>query len=157
MRHVLIQRTARLVDQFVDVYKRARKRTTFPHKGVHEIVTLLFPGSAKTGRGAFKTVFVVRSRKRSLALKTSNSNQIMNDWLAYHRLPKGIRNRYFAKIYWLTDHCLLQKYGQESRVPERVLRDLKKIGKKFGLRDIRPANILKIDGQFKIVDAGLSE
>ena len=157
MRHALIQRTARLIDQFVDAYMRARRRRTFPHKGVQEIVTLLFPGSAQRGRGAFKTVFVVRSRKRSLALKTSTSNQIMNDWLAYHSLPKNIRNRYFAKIYWLTDHCLLQKYGRESRVPTRVLTKLKDIGKQYGLRDIRPANIRKVDGRFKIVDASLSK
>lgn len=157
MRHALIQRTARLIDQFVDAYKRARKRSTFPHREVEQIVTLLFPGSAQGGRGAFKTVFVVRSRKRLLALKTSSSSQIMNDWLAYHSLPKNIRNRYFAKIYWLTDHCLLQKYGRESRVPERVLRRLKKIGKEHGLRDVRPANVRKVDGQFKIVDASLSE
>lgn len=157
MRHALIQRTARLVDQFVDAYKRARKRRTFPHKGVQEIVNLLFPGSAQTGRGAFKSVFVVRSRKKWLALKTSNSHQIMSDWLAYHSLPKNIRNRYCAKIYWLTDHCLLQKYGRETRVPDRVLRKLKDIGKKHGLRDIRPANIRKVDGRFKIVDASLSK
>ena len=156
MRHALIQRTARIIDQFVEAYKRARKRSTFPHTGVREIVTLLFPGSAQKGRGAFKTVYVVRSRKKRLAFKTSNSDKIMNDWLAYHCLPANIRNRYFAKIYWLTDHCLLQKYGRESRVPEKTLRKLKDIGKKYGLRDIRPANIRKVDGKFKIVDASIS-
>lgn len=81
----------------------------------------------------------------------------MNDWLAYHNLPRNIRNRYFAKICWLTDHCLLQKYGREGRVPERVLRKLKDVGRKYGLRDIKPANIRKVDGKFKIVDASLSE
>jgi len=81
----------------------------------------------------------------------------MKDWLAYHSLPKNIRNRYFAKIYWLTDHCLLQKYGRATRVPDHELRKLKSVGKEYGLRDIRPANIRKVDGRFKIVDASLSE
>lgn len=156
MRHVLLQRTARIIDQLIEAHRRARKRRNFPHKEVWGIVNLLFPGSAHSGRGAHKTVFVVRSRVKSLALKTSNSDKIMNDWLAYHSLPKNIRNRYFAKIYWLTDHCLLQKYGKESQVPEKVLQKLKEIGKKYGLRDIRPANIRKVDGRFKIVDASLS-
>jgi len=80
----------------------------------------------------------------------------MNDWLAYHCLPQNIRNRYFAKIYWLTDHCLLQKYGKGNKVPEKALQKLKGIGKKYGLLDIRRANIRKVDGKFKIVDASIS-
>jgi hypothetical protein len=51
---------------------------------------------------------------------------------------------------------LLQKYGKSSKVPPERLKKLKRIAKEYGLTDVRPANVRKVDGQFKIVDASLS-
>lgn len=154
-RHELIYRKAEFIDQFVDSYKRIRKRSTFPHKEVAVIVRFLFPGSSYAGRGAFATVHKVSSRARDLVLKTSVPKKTRNDERAYRRIPENIRNRYFAKVYWRTKYCLLQKYGEEADVPAAKLAQLKAIGKKFGLSDIRPANVRKVDGLFKIVDATL--
>lgn len=153
MRHALLHRTAEIIDLFVDAYKKKRKRWTFPHKEVSTIIVYLFPGSSFKGRGAFKTVHRVYSRGRTLVLKTSSPRMIRSDWRVYHRIPAPIRNRYFAKLYWHTKYCLLQKYGRDVNVPARNLRKLKSIGRKYGLNDIRPANIRKVEGHFKIVDA----
>ncbi len=156
MRHALLHRTAKIIDLFVDTYKKRRKRQTFPHKEVSNIIAYLFPGSRWKGRGAFKSVHKVYSRAKTLAIKTSNPKNIRSDLRAYNRIPVTIRNHYFAKIYWHTKYCLLQKYGRETNVPKHVVRRLKQIGREHGLRDIRPENIRKVEGLFKIVDANPS-
>ncbi len=48
---------------------------------------------------------------------------------------------------------ILQKYGEDIKVPEKELSRLKSIGKKYGLKDVREANIMKFGSRFKIVDA----
>jgi hypothetical protein len=155
-RHALIHRKALLIDQFIEAYKQGRKRASFPHKAVGTMIRLLFPGSTLSGRGAFKTVHKVSSRERDLVLKTGNRRSMYSDHRAYRRVPSTLRNRYFAKVYWRTRYCLLQKYGTSGRVPpERLLR-LKEVGRRFRLTDIREANIRKVEGAFKIVDANLS-
>ncbi len=155
MRHELIRRKALLIDQFVEYYKRARGRKSFPHKEVGHLVTFLFSRSRFSGRGAFKTVYRIDSKAKNLALKTSHFKSVTNDLRAYHRLPASIRNRYFAKVYWRTKYCSLQKFGTSAAVPDDVLKKLKGVGKKYRLTDIRSANIRKVDGRFKIVDANL--
>ncbi|MCS7115098.1 MAG: hypothetical protein N0A00_06855 [Candidatus Bathyarchaeota archaeon] len=39
----------------------------------------------------------------------------------------NIRNRYFAKIYWTTQYCLLQKYGKAV---------VKSLSRNMGMRPI---------------------
>jgi hypothetical protein len=88
-------------------------------------------------------------------LKIGREEYIKADIEAYMKLPKRIRNRYFAKIYWKTKYCLIQKYGKKTKIPKEILQKLRNVAKKFGLTDIRRANIRKIDGRFKIVDASI--
>jgi len=153
VRHALIHKRAVLIDHFIDAYKTARRRRSFPHKAVACIILLIFPGSAFSGRGAWKTVHKVSSRERDLVLKTSNPRRLYDDWRAYSRLPPTLRNRYFAKIYWKTKYCLLQKYGKPGRVPPERLSKLKAVAQRHGLTDVRDSNIRMVDGIFKIVDA----
>lgn len=153
MRHALIKKKAEFIDQFVDAYKRIRKRSSFPHKEVGSIIHFLFPGSSYSGRGAFKTVHRISSRAKTLVLKTSHFKNITKDVRAYKRLPPRVRNRYFAKIYWRTKYCVLQKYGRKIAVHPGGLNKLKAVARKYGLTDVRPDNIRKVDGHFKIVDA----
>jgi len=156
MRHTRIYKRALFIDQFVDAYQKVRKRHNFPHREVASVIEYLFPGCIYTGRGAFKTVHKVSSRARDLVLKTSNPKNIRSDRRAYRRLPPTIRNRYFAKIYWTTKYCLLQKYGRQAdHIPPRQLKKLKAVARACGLTDVRPGNIRKVDGRFKIVDANL--
>ncbi len=155
IRHASIYKKAKFIDQFIDKYKSVRKRFSFPHKEVATIIHFLFPNSTYSGRGAFKTVHKVSSRARNLVLKTSQPKNIRNDERAYRRLPSNLRNRYFAKIYWRTKYCLLQKYGKRTSIPSDRLKKLKSIAKQYKLTDVRPDNVRKVDGHFKIVDASL--
>jgi hypothetical protein len=59
----------------------------------------------------------------------------------------------FAKVYWRTKYCLLQKFGSECDVPPSRLARLKQIARKYGLTDVRPGNIRCVGGVGKIVDA----
>ncbi len=155
MRHALIHRKALLIDHFIDAYTRARRRKSFPHKAVGIVIRLLFPGSTFSGRGAFKTVHKVSSRERDLVLKTSSRKSIHHDERAYRRVPRTLRNRYFAKIYWRTKYCLLQKYGRPGRVPPDRLAKLKEVGGRYGLTDLREENIRRVEEAYKIVDANI--
>src|SRR2546430_1536768 len=83
MRHALIYRKAELLDDFIDVYKRARKLRHFPHQAVGTVIRLLFPGGRALGRGAFKTVHKIFARERDLVLKTSHRKNLHSDERAY--------------------------------------------------------------------------
>src|SRR5712692_2145202 len=96
------------------------------------------------------------SRERDLVLKTGNRRSLYQDWRTYRRLPATLRNRYFAKLYWRTKYCLLQKYGKAGRVPPKRLATLKTVAQEHGLIDVRPDNIRLVEGVFKIVDASPS-
>ena len=156
MRHAILKKRAEIVDLIIDHYNRVRGRRNFPKKIVADVIGLIFPSSNFEGRGFFKEVHTVRSRARTLVLKLSHAKSTRRDWKVYHRLPAGIRNRYFAKIYWHTKYCSLQKYGEKVRVPKQELQLLRSRVRKYGLRDIRAANIRKVEGHFKIVDANPS-
>lgn len=152
-RHAILKRRAETLDLIIDQYNRVRKRKRFPKKIVADVVRLLFPDSSFVGRGFFKEVHTIRSRAHTRVLKLSNGKSTDRDWKVYNRLPPTLRNRYFAKIYWRTKYCLLQKYGRKTEVPISVLKRLQKFGREHGLRDIKPDNIRKVDGHFKIIDA----
>jgi hypothetical protein len=156
MRYGTLNKRAEVVDVVIDHYKRARHLKTFPKKIVEDVVGLMFPHSNFEGRGFFKEVHTVHSRARKLVLKLSNAKSTRRDWEVYHRLPATVRNRYFAKIYWHTKYCSLQKYGKKVRVPKSNLKELRMHVRKFGLTDIKADNIRKIEGHFKIVDANPS-
>ena len=152
-RHATLKKRAELIDLIIDHYNHVRKRKNFPKKIVEDVVRLMFPISNFEGRGAFKEVHAIRSKAYRRVLKISNGRSTRRDWKAYQRLPANIRNRYFAKIYWNTKYCQLQKFGRKAKIPKAELMKLKLIGKKYGLTDIRPQNVRKVDGRFKIVDA----
>lgn len=155
MRHRRIWKRARFIDEFIDAYRKVRRLTNFPHKAVKTILPLIFPGSKFAGKGAFKTVHKVSSRAKDLVLKTSRARHAKRGLRAYRMLPKTKRNRYFAKIYWKTKYCVLQKYGKKVTIPKRELTKLKIFAATYGLTDIRPDNIRKVDGRLKIVDANV--
>jgi hypothetical protein len=153
MRHAILKKRAEMVDIIIDHYKKARGLRNFPKKIVADVVSLMFPDSNFEGRGAFKEVHSVHSRARTLVLKLSNAKSTRRDWGVYQRLPAGIRNRYFARIYWHTKYCSLQKYGKKVGVTKQELRRLRMCVRKYGLKDIKAANVRKVEGHFKIVDA----
>jgi hypothetical protein len=156
VRHANLKKRAEVIDLILDQYKQVRSRKNFPKKVVAGVVDIMFPNSKFEGRGAFKEVHSVHSRARKLVLKLSNAKSTRRDWMVYKRLPPTIRNRYFAKIYWHTKYCLLQKYGKKVHVPKDELKKLRARVKQYRLDDIRADNVRKVDGRFKIVDANPS-
>lgn len=144
---------ARLIDAFTRAYRRERKRNTFPHKPVRILVELLFPSWKREGRGAHKHVYKVTSTRRQLVLKVGRRRSIIRDIKAYRRIPASERNQLFAKIYWHTHHCLLQKYGEKPKVSRVELKRLRSDAKRYGLRDVRLANVRNVGGALRIVDA----
>ena len=156
MRHKRIHERAKLLDQLIVEFNASRHGTQLPRQQIFAAIPLLFPGSKHAGKGVFKTVFKVSSRSRDLVIKIARPRSLRNDLEAYRKIPKTIRNRYFAKIYWSTRYCLLQKYGEEVSVPEGRRKDLAKKVAQYGLVDVKYANIRMIDGAFKIVDANLT-
>lgn len=155
MRYKLIRRKAMQLDKFIDNYRRKKGRNTFPRTELSNVIRFVFPNSSVSGQGRYKIVHKISATSRELALKTGNKDGINNDIRIYERIPRGRRNRYFAKIYWKTKYCLLQKHGEKAPVPAGDLARLKGIGKDYGLKDIRPANIRRVGGRFKIIDASL--
>lgn len=145
-----------LIDPSIRYIKRSRKRRTMPYREIETILKIFFPRTKFHARdkGVFKHVFVIHSHKRRLALKIGRStSHIRKDHQTYLSLPKDIRNRYFAKIYWADGLFMLQNYGRRTKVPRRVLVRLKEMGKKYRLMDIREGNVMKFGKGFKIVDA----
>jgi len=127
-----------------------------PWKDIESILNMFFPSTShlKPRKGYFKHVFIIHSNKRKLVLKIGRTKKdMLKDYTTYNRLPKNVRNRYFAKIYWRSGLFMLQKYGVKVRVPQEEIRRLKHIGEKYGLKDVREANIMKFGNMFKIVDA----
>jgi len=150
----------RVVEPSVDFIKRSRKRTTTPFKEIEAILKVFFPRTKHedSKNGFFKHVFVIHSSSRRLVLKMGRSKKhIRKDYVTYKRLcdsaSSARANRHFAKIYWRTGLFMLQKYGKEVAVPSKELKRLKKFGERFGLKDIRGANIMKFGNKFKIIDA----
>ena len=154
VRHKKIKDVAELIDFFIDRHNRIRDRKNFPHKKVEFLVRMLF-NSKYLGKGWYKTTHLVYSAKKDLAFKFGNKEAIKRDRRLYNKLPKTIRNKHFAKIYWFTKYCMLQKYGIKTKINKIGLLKMKRIGNKYGLRDIKPDNIREVSGNLKIVDATL--
>ncbi|HWC94855.1 MAG TPA: hypothetical protein VG475_17305, partial [Pseudolabrys sp.] len=128
IRHSTLRQKAEIIDFIVDRYKKVRGRKTFPKGILKDIVPLFFLNSRYIGRGFHKEVFAIRSRAHIRVLKISNAKSTKRDLRVYNRLHPNIRNRYFAKIYWQTKYCLLQKFGIKASVPAKEIRRLKGIG-----------------------------
>lgn len=147
----------KVIEPSISIIKRARKRNTMPFRDIESILKIVFPRTKyyESNKGFFKHVFVIHSDKRKLVLKIGRARKhIKKDYKTYKSLPKNIRNRYFAKIYWIHNLFMLQKYGRKVRkVPSDEIQKLKDVGKKYHLKDIREANIMKFDNGYKIVDA----
>jgi hypothetical protein len=143
----------------VDFIKESRKRSTMPFKELRDVLAVFFPNTKhmQSGKDFFKHVFAIHFGKRKLALKMGRRRKdIRKDYTTYRQLCKRAgkkANRNFAKIYWETGLFMLQKYGKDVMVPARELERLQRFGKRYGLKDIRKANIMKFGRTFKIIDA----
>ncbi len=158
MRHKKIKdQVVGILEDIIKYLKKSRKRKSMPFKEIETIVKILFPKTKcqKHGKGFFKHVFVIHSGRKKLVLKIGRSKKhIRKDYTTYtqlcKRLGKNKANRYFAKIYWRHGLFILQKYGKRVKVSDK---EIEKLKKKTGLKDIKEANVMKFGKTFKIVDA----
>lgn len=175
LREKKLKETCEIIGDAIDKIIQHRKRKFMPHKYVGIFVPIIFPGAKRIGKGAFKTVFVVRINKEKRALKFSNPKDIQKELNIYDLLTKSNKrraHRYFAKIYWATKYFTLQKYGtislekkhgKKSISAKKVKMKLRKAANSILLKynkeltDIRPANIMKVGRTWKIVDASLKK
>lgn len=149
-----------VVQPSVDFIKRSRGRTRTPFREIEAILKIFFPRTKheESKSGFFKHVFIIHSSTRKLVLKMGRKRKdVRKDYVTYRQLCKraGTKkaNRHYAKIYWRTGLFMLQKYGKQVIVPPKKKRTLKAFGKRYGLKDVRDANIMKFGNIFKIVDA----
>lgn len=136
--------------------KKTRKRKLMPFKEIEALLNIYFPKTKNdpTGQGRYKRVFIIHYGKKKIALKIGRNNKdIRKDHTTYRHFSNKTGTRYFAKIYWRSGIFMLQKYGKGVSVSPRELEKLKAKGSKFGLKDVRLANIMKVGNKFKIVDA----
>jgi hypothetical protein len=153
MRHTRIHKQALLLDAKIDAYRKARGLKNFPHRLVKKLIGLLFPRSSFQGKGWHKSAHKVSTRRRDLVLKTGNAKSIRRDYGIFAGLSGKGSRRDFAKVYWRTKYCMLQKFGQKKKVPSRELARLKEVARKRKLGDVREANVRYVDRTFKIIDA----
>ncbi|VVB77342.1 Uncharacterised protein [uncultured archaeon] len=156
MRHKKIYGVALKLDRFI----KEKGNERLPSKKI--LLSELRKYYATTeylGSGRFKRVFHIKATERDLALKVGHPEDIEKDWKVYrHAKDEKLANRYYAKCYWHTKYCSLQKFGKKREVPYKISKDLKKRANNAGLRDIGTSsdnrNIRYFDGHFKIIDAG---
>jgi len=147
---------AKRLDDLIDEYRKAKGSRFVPMKNLQEIVLTVFPEATTFNFGLHKLVFRLRHKSHELALKIGKSETIEFDHKVYKRMPADVRHVYFAKIFWHTKYCLLQEYGVETEVSAQALVQIRAIAGKYGLLDITCDNIRNVNGNLKIIDAGIA-
>lgn len=144
----------------IEHLKKIKKTNRMPWKELEAIFKILYPDTKykKVAKGYFKHVFVIHTDRKWFALKIGrNAKDIKKDYITYISLKKSLSeravHRNYAKIYWAEDIFMLQKWGKRTAVTKNELNRLRKWGKSHGIKDVREANIMKVEGKFKIVDA----
>jgi hypothetical protein len=147
---------AKLLDNLIDEYRDSRKIRFVPISILSSLVTNVFPNATLLGYGLHKIVFRLQHKTHMLVLKVGKAQDIELDHQAYNRLPHEIKHVYLAKIYWHTKYSILQQYGLETELTEQELARIRLVAAKYGLLDITCENIRIVDGNSKIVDAGIA-
>lgn len=147
---------AKLLDKLIDEYRTSRKIRFVPVDNLSSLVNSVFPDARLLGYGLHKIVFRLEHKTHMLAFKVGKAQDIELDHQAYNRLPHEIRHVYLAKIYWHTKYTLLQQYGLETELTEQGLARIRLIATKYGLFDVTCENIRIVDGDSKIIDAGIA-
>ena len=147
MRFKKLHDAAERIDLRLDEdFNRGRKN----RMNVRQILEEFLPdGSRYLGRGAYKSSFLVFSNKRKLVLKVGREHHISRDTEIVFLARRSGMKRCTLKYYWKTKYCALQKY---CRPLKDVIAEIKRKGKRLGLRDIRTGNIGLLDGRLVAYD-----
>ena len=147
---------ARFLDKSIDEYIKAERTSFIPMRKLPKIVGTVFPDAVMVNFGLHKLVFHLKCNSRDVALKVGKQQAVERDHTAYRQLPSNLRHVYFAKVFWHTKYSLLQEYGVEAEVTRQQLLLLRAIARRYGLLDITCDNVRVVNGNLKIIDAGIS-
>lgn len=100
--------------------------------------------------GGFKRVFRIGTNK-FYAFKIGNPNDIKIQNKIYLSLKRKRKFKY-AKIYWATKYCQLQRFCITVKLTNKELEKIKVNAKDFGFYDARLSNLGKYKGQIVAFD-----
>lgn len=158
MKYKTLHHQARFIDHLIDHTLRSKRNPT-QFLTQQELKTLILNNLANLyviDQGWHKIVFGIPTVEHRIVLKVGTKKTIENDHQAYKRVPKSVRRRWFAKIFWHTKYCLLQEYGFSVNVSLAQLTLIRQTVYKYGIVDVKVENIRDIDGELKIIDANVT-
>lgn len=126
--------------KFIKLYKVA-KRIDESDKVLNKnkVLELLKDFKPKyIGRGGYKRAFLVKLNKRKLIFKIGKDIEIQYKIYLERKYKQKLK---YAKIYWITKKCLLQRYCERVKVPKSIIKKNKIIAKIKGYSDWRAANV----------------
>ncbi len=156
MKFKSLDENAKLLDDSIDDYIKKENSSFVPMRNLEQIGLTIFPDARVSNFGLHKLVFCLRHKSHDLVLKVGKSEAIELDHKAYKQMPSSLRHVYFARIFWHTKYCLLQEYGVETDVSAQDLMQLRALAYEYGLLDITCDNIRSVNGNLKIIDAGIA-
>ncbi len=156
MEYKVFYNDAKQIDSMIGYYFKSTKASVLPFNDFIIIIHKKFPSFYLIGKGTHKISFKVDDGKKLLVLKVGKKETIENDHRAYKLLPKRVRRKYFAKIFWHTKYCLLQEYGKDAVATSKQVENIRELMGRYGLIDIRCENIKMIDGELKVIDANIA-
>ncbi len=144
MKHKRLYRIAKKIDKL--------RKDNNPNR--NKILKLLQDFNPKfIGAGRYKRSFKVESNVKNLVFKVGrNLNEDFNHFLEC----KGKRKLKYAKIYWVTKNCLLQRFCSKG-YDNKEYQELRKEFKKAGYIDINKNNVGRINGKLHAFDITYSK
>lgn len=156
MKFKSLHERAKVLDGLIDQNISAEGSSFVPMRRLEKIVLGVFPEAVMANFGLHKLVFHLKHKSHDLALKVGKAQAVERDHRAYKQLPPNLRHAYLARVFWHTKYSILQEYGVEAEVTMQQLLQLRALAGKYGLLDITCDNIRSINGNLKIIDAGIS-
>lgn len=151
-----LHHAARYLDQLIDDNLPNRGSAFLTQESIKNIVLGCFKDFYVENCGWHKIVFGIHSADHKLVLKVGTKKSIELDHKTYKRVPKSVRHRLFAKVYWHTKYCLLQEYGYPIEVSEQQLFEIRWMVYKYGIFDVKADNLKRVDDEIKIIDANVT-
>ncbi len=156
MKYKELHHQAKHIDRLIDAELHARGGLFLTQEQIQAVICQNYPDFTVESSGWHKTVFRNRLVDHQIVLKVGPHKSIENDHRAYKRVPERMRHQFFARIFWHTKYCLLQEFGQKSKITQEQLNCVRQAIYKYGIFDVKSDNLRWIDGELKIIDANVT-
>ena len=100
-------------------------------------------------RGKYKRAFLLKINKREYILKIGSLVEV--DYMIYQKLKHSKTIKY-AKVYWVTKKCLLQRKCDIVSLSKKEIKQQKQFAKEKLLYDARKDNLGKYKGKLYAFD-----